>query len=904
MVITALPESTVRLLGSAQALTSPTSLVKELIDNAIDAHATSIDVLISPNTLDKIEVRDNGHGIPQDDLDALGRRGHTSKLRTFEDLKAIGGASLGFRGEALASAVQLGEVSVTSRTDGEPVASLVKLKPQGGIASQTRTSHPVGTTVSVTKFMSKIPVRKQVFERAASKSLMEIKELLQGYSLARCHIRFVLKIAKGGKGSWSFAPRPNDGIKEAVSQIINRNLAVQYIEKSLIFNKKRSLTKDHSVMSISDSGTVSEGSFTVEAFLPKPDADLSNIGHRQFISIDSRPVAHDKGTMRKIITMFRHYTRNVISESSGKLKTPFLRLNIKCPESSYDLNVEPAKDDVLFEDESLVLESIEGMFKSLYGDLKVTSSETAFPGNAGEIPYHFNILLARKQTPQHLSETTTGLEIQSESVPLKVACEAIPVISTPSHIDKENQPITPDSEPKVAASDSTKRKWGFDMSEDYSEKVKGSSMLQKRIGGWGPSVGTVVAESTKSSNGLNPWLIAKMDAPFRASRVGSTTDQGNEESRVNHNYLTTTQHLLSPTDHNSDHHITRQQSQPRKLFPSEKTQTTASPASGSPFQQHETAEHGQADRGIFQPPCMPESEDDFLLVGDDPERYVGSTGFVSARYAPVAEDTRPTTAQKLQRSRGLNKPFVSPLKIVKKPASADNLRQTTLTGHPSTQINMRPDCLQQRSDDELAWAMDYENRKDNLIRRRREERLSTRSEPALHLSGEMVHSSPHKNRYNAAIANLEGVDPSQGNVTPAKEPFQTSLPDGDPRAYLMRRQKSMLARSSNSSGFVKLTRAKSMRLPLETIPNREQLHDVLLRFPTDILGIYKAATVLTENDTYVSRGNRAAGLTMSPLETTLVATRVEETVNRWLEARADKNIEVLFHFENLISDML
>src|SRR5882757_6662139 len=109
MAITALPEGTVHLLGSAQVLTTPTSLIKELIDNSLDAKATSVDIFLSPNTLDKLEVRDNGHGIPQEDLDALGRRGHTSKLRSFDELKSIGGVSLGFRGEALASAVQLGE---------------------------------------------------------------------------------------------------------------------------------------------------------------------------------------------------------------------------------------------------------------------------------------------------------------------------------------------------------------------------------------------------------------------------------------------------------------------------------------------------------------------------------------------------------------------------------------------------------------------------------------------------------------------------------------------------------------------------------------------------------------------------------------------------------------------------
>ena len=120
MAILALPKATSHSLGSSQILPSPAALVKELLDNAIDAKATSIDIAISANTLDKIEVRDNGHGIAFGDLDALGRRGYTSKLRNLEELRKIGGLSLGFRGEALASAAELGQVSIVTRTEGRP----------------------------------------------------------------------------------------------------------------------------------------------------------------------------------------------------------------------------------------------------------------------------------------------------------------------------------------------------------------------------------------------------------------------------------------------------------------------------------------------------------------------------------------------------------------------------------------------------------------------------------------------------------------------------------------------------------------------------------------------------------------------------------------------------------------
>jgi DNA mismatch repair protein MutL len=309
MAITALPEATVRMLGSSQVLTTPTSLIKELVDNALDAKATAVDIFTSPDTLSKLEVRDNGHGITQEDLDALGRRGHTSKLRTFEELTFVGGHTLGFRGEALASAVQLGDVSVTTKTDGESVATLVKLNSTGGIKTQSRGSHPVGTTVTVVNFASTLPVRKKTFEKEAPRTIQAIRRLLEAYALARPSVRFSLKVTKNGKGSWLYAPRINDGIGETVSQVVGRETSAQCIEKSLQFSDLKNvqeygdnsegITQRDAALNNSKSLTPC-GIFCVEAFLPRPGTTASTLGKGQYISIDSRPVSHEKGTMKKV----------------------------------------------------------------------------------------------------------------------------------------------------------------------------------------------------------------------------------------------------------------------------------------------------------------------------------------------------------------------------------------------------------------------------------------------------------------------------------------------------------------------------------------------------------------------------------------------------------------------------
>jgi DNA mismatch repair ATPase MutL len=116
-------------LSSGQVILDPVSLVKELIENAIDAKASSIIINLSSDTVNLIQVRDNGHGIPVADHDILGKRYCTSKIRSLKDLADIGGKSLGFRGEALSSVMQLAEtLEVTTKSDDSSVATKITMR--------------------------------------------------------------------------------------------------------------------------------------------------------------------------------------------------------------------------------------------------------------------------------------------------------------------------------------------------------------------------------------------------------------------------------------------------------------------------------------------------------------------------------------------------------------------------------------------------------------------------------------------------------------------------------------------------------------------------------------------------------------------------------------------------------
>ena len=134
MSIQELSSATVRIIGSSQVLSDPASVVKELIDNAIDARASTVSVEIAANSLDVVQVRDNGHGVAPQDRDVICKRYCTSKIRDYADLKEVGGRWLGFRGEALASASELsGSFVITTRVEGEDCAASLEVDQKGRV---------------------------------------------------------------------------------------------------------------------------------------------------------------------------------------------------------------------------------------------------------------------------------------------------------------------------------------------------------------------------------------------------------------------------------------------------------------------------------------------------------------------------------------------------------------------------------------------------------------------------------------------------------------------------------------------------------------------------------------------------------------------------------------------------
>lgn len=362
MIISALPQATVRLLGASTSLASPYDLVKELLDNAIDAQATTVEIGISADTLDQVLVRDNGHGIAVQDFESLGRRAHTSKLRSFDELQTKGGKTLGFRGEALASANAVSSVVITTRVSGDPVASRLQLRfAVGGVEQRRPVSAPVGTTVQASQLFKNMPARRQYLIKERHKSVTRIKGLLKSYALARPHLKLSFKVTDDGTQSWSYSPNASWTVREATLQIFGGGLTTNCVQVTARENDRG--------VSLHDQQPTG---FVLEAFLPKPDCDVKAVaGKGSFISVDQRPVSPTRGLPKRIISILKsHFSEHMAKRGPAKSHaSPFVQLDIRCPPRSYDPNVSPLKDEVLFADEKSLIECFEGLCRELYAGL-------------------------------------------------------------------------------------------------------------------------------------------------------------------------------------------------------------------------------------------------------------------------------------------------------------------------------------------------------------------------------------------------------------------------------------------------------------------------------------------------------------------------------------------------------
>ena len=187
--IEALPSYLADQIAAGEVVERPASVVKELLENALDSGATSIDIWIEEGGEKSIVISDNGSGIPKDELLLAVSRHATSKIKTGADLAEVG--TLGFRGEALASISSVSRFEIVSRHESDKAAWLLRSEGEGAWSTLKPASGNVGTRISVTDLFFNTPARKK-FLRAAKTEFTHIDQLVKRVMLSRPEISFKL----------------------------------------------------------------------------------------------------------------------------------------------------------------------------------------------------------------------------------------------------------------------------------------------------------------------------------------------------------------------------------------------------------------------------------------------------------------------------------------------------------------------------------------------------------------------------------------------------------------------------------------------------------------------------------------------------------------------------------------
>ncbi|XP_056389887.1 PMS1 protein homolog 1 isoform X2 [Hyla sarda] len=334
-----LPSSTVRLLSSSQVITAVVSVVKELVENSLDAFASNIEVRLENFGFDKIEVRDNGIGIKASDTPVMGIRHYTSKICSHEDLETL--QTYGFRGEALGSICSIAEVHIATKTANDSISTLYSLDNNGHVVFQKPSHLGQGTTVSVMKLFKNLPVRKQYYSTAkkCKEELKKIQNLLINFGLIKPDIRIVLV--------------HNKEVLWQKNKVSDHKMALISVLGTTVMNAMKPIQhhcKDPELL--------------INGYLPIPEADrmLTSVHgpEKSFIFINQRPVHHKD--ILKVVRMY--YNQNKDSSRCY----PIFFLNIVVPASSVDVNVTPDKTQVLLHNKDLVLEAVENVLKSVYPD--------------------------------------------------------------------------------------------------------------------------------------------------------------------------------------------------------------------------------------------------------------------------------------------------------------------------------------------------------------------------------------------------------------------------------------------------------------------------------------------------------------------------------------------------------
>ncbi len=330
-----LSEKTIKLIAAGEVIQAPFSVVKELVENSLDAGADRIEVTLKEGGKREIEVRDNGEGMDREDALLAWERYTTSKVRDEDDLKRV--STLGFRGEALPSIAQVSLVTLLTST-GEGGTELV-LK-GGEIISVEERSLPRGTLIRVEELFFNTPVRRKAL-RTSSRELRDILEVVTAYSLSFPSVHF--RVREGSKEVF-FTP-PRQDIRERIGDIWGE------------------------VRDVLLPVRVEEGEILLEGWVSPPG--MGRGYPVNFFFVNGRWI-RGRNFRKAIMDAYSSYLRE------GTYPLTFLFLKI--PPHQIDVNIHPSKEEIKFREEGKIWDMVRrGIGESLPRVRERVVSYPSFP---------------------------------------------------------------------------------------------------------------------------------------------------------------------------------------------------------------------------------------------------------------------------------------------------------------------------------------------------------------------------------------------------------------------------------------------------------------------------------------------------------------------------------------------
>ena len=348
-VIKPIARDVIHRICSGQVILDLSSCVKELIENALDAGATNIEVRLKDHGTETLEVSDNGGGVGKSSYGALTQKYATSKLSKFEDLEDV--RTFGFRGEALSSMCGIsGEFSVTTRTEEDASGTRIVYDWRGDIAEESVVPRSVGTTATVKNLFEPLPVRRKEFLRNAKREYGKALSIIQAYALMSKGVR-ILCTHQSGKYGRSNVLHTRGGEDASVRE----NIVTVFGSKMIASMREVALELG---------GTTG---CKVVGFISKAQSGCGRAGSdRQFYFVNGRPV--DLPKVAKVV--------NETYRSFNPSQAPMVVFDLQLPTDAYDVNVTPDKRKVMLHVEQDLLARLKEALLQTFEPSRYTFSVT------------------------------------------------------------------------------------------------------------------------------------------------------------------------------------------------------------------------------------------------------------------------------------------------------------------------------------------------------------------------------------------------------------------------------------------------------------------------------------------------------------------------------------------------